>query len=92
MFELKPLVCERCGGHIDRKTMKCPYCDTQYERRNNGVTVNYVVDRPGTHRLSAEIRVDEEMMARDTEGATHYVLDSILFRAWQMGWLDKYNA
>ena len=53
LIEVKPLTCERCGGAIDRKTMRCPYCDTQYERKNNGVTVNYVVEQPGTHRLRA---------------------------------------
>ena len=57
--------------------MKCPYCDTQYERKNNGVTVNYVVDRPGVHTLRAEIRVDEYMVAHNPEGATHYALDRL---------------
>ena len=76
-FEMKPLICEQCGGQIDRKTMKCPYCDTQYERKNNGVTVHYMVDRPGTNRLRAEIRVDKEMMAHAPEQATEFVLDRL---------------
>lgn len=76
-IEIKPLVCERCGGHIDRQTMKCPYCDTQYERKNNGVTVNYVVNRPGVHTLRADIRVDNFMVLRDPEGATEYALDRL---------------
>lgn len=76
-FEIKPLVCENCGGHIERKTMKCPYCDTQYERKNNGVTVNYVVDRPGVHTLRADIRVDRHMMLHNPEGATEYALDRL---------------
>lgn len=76
-IEIKPLVCEQCGGQIDRKTMKCPYCDTQYERKNNGVTVNYVVDRPGVHTLRAEVRVDEHMMLRYPEDATAYAMDRL---------------
>jgi ribosomal protein L36 len=75
--EIKPLVCDQCGGQIDRKTMECPYCRTQYERKNNDVTLRYVVDRPGTHRLRAEIRVDEGMIAHDPERATSYVLDRL---------------
>ena len=26
----EPLICKYCGGKIDRKTMKCIYCDTEY--------------------------------------------------------------
>lgn len=26
----EPLICKFCGGQIDRKTMKCIYCDTEY--------------------------------------------------------------
>lgn len=75
--EIKPLICEQCGGTIDRKTMQCPYCNTQYERKNNGVTINYVVDRPGVHTLRAEVRVDDRMMRHNPEGATHYALDRL---------------
>ena len=32
MRKVEQLKCECCGGIIDRRTMKCPYCDTQYER------------------------------------------------------------
>lgn len=31
--DVQPLICERCGGQIDRHTMVCPYCDTQYGER-----------------------------------------------------------
>ena len=24
------LICEKCAGTIDPKTLKCEYCDTQY--------------------------------------------------------------
>lgn len=74
-IEIKPLVCERCGGAIDRRTMKCPYCETQYERKNNGVTVNFSVDRPGVHVLRAEARIDNRRMLCDPEGASQYALD-----------------
>ena len=26
----EPLICSRCGGQIDRETMKCFYCQTEY--------------------------------------------------------------
>ena len=28
----EPLICSRCGGQIDRDTMKCLYCLTEYEK------------------------------------------------------------
>lgn len=77
MTELKPLVCEKCGGAIDRRTMKCPYCDTQYEHKNNGVTVQYVVDRPGVHTLRACVRVDNFRLHRDPELATEYTINKL---------------
>ena len=55
--------------------MRCPYCDTQYERKNNGVTVNYVVNQAGVHTLRADVRVDELMLLRNPESATAYALD-----------------
>ena len=30
-------VCECCGGHINRATMRCEYCDTAYRELNDGV-------------------------------------------------------
>jgi hypothetical protein len=77
MAELKPLVCERCGGAIDRNTMRCHYCDTQYERKHDGVPINFVVDRPGVHRIRAEVRLAEEMARHDPEGATRYAMDRL---------------
>lgn len=31
--KLVPLICERCGGTIDKETYKCEHCGTQYEWR-----------------------------------------------------------
>ena len=77
MFELKPLVCEKCGGSIDRKTMRCPYCDTAYAYDNNGVQVRFTVERPGTHIIKAQAKVSREMVDYEPERATAYVLDKM---------------
>lgn len=77
MIKIEPLICEQCGGAIDRRTMKCLFCDTQYERKNNGVTLNYVVEQPGTHRIRAQVRIDKRMMADNPERATAYTLDKM---------------
>ena len=71
-FELKPLVCKNCGGQIDRRTMKCPYCDTQYESQNEMIHV--VVDRPGVYKIRCRVAVSREDMVRSPEGCRDYVL------------------
>lgn len=37
MIELKALVCECCGGQIDRRTMRCKYCGTEYYVKDENV-------------------------------------------------------
>lgn len=56
----KAFICQCCGGHIDRRTMKCPYCETQYN--GNLEPVTYIVGRSepyGVQTHQAEVYVDE---------------------------------
>ena len=56
----KALICQCCGGHIDRRTMKCPYCETQYNGKLEPVT--HIVGRSepyGVQTHHAEVYVDE---------------------------------
>lgn len=71
MFEPKPLLCQSCGGQIDRVTRKCPYCGTQYELPEG---IKIVVDRPGVHKIRCEARVINEMMRSSPEEATEMTL------------------
>jgi hypothetical protein len=75
--ELKPLICQCCGGKIDRKTMKCPYCDTQYEKKFEGTPVSFTVERPGVHHIRAMARLDEEAVLRNPEIATKWAMDKL---------------
>ncbi len=34
---MKEYICDRCGGHINERTMKCEYCGTQFKRSDEGV-------------------------------------------------------
>ena len=76
-LDLKKMVCENCGGSIDRRTMTCPYCGTQYERKHNGIEIRYIVDRPGVHTLRAEVKLSDSMVRYDQEQATAYALDKL---------------
>lgn len=73
----KPLICQCCGGHIDRRSMKCPYCDTQYEKKFGDTPVTFTVERPGVHHIGAMVRLDECAVRQDPEGATKFAMDRL---------------
>lgn len=72
MGELNALTCQNCGATINRATMKCEYCDTQYERTYEGTQVKFIADRPGVHTLRAMVMLDEEMVASNPERAKEF--------------------
>lgn len=76
-IEMKPLVCQNCGAAINRRTMRCDYCGTQYERQREQSTVQFLVERPGTHRICATVRLADEMARHNPEAATRYALDGL---------------
>lgn len=59
MDELKPLICQCCGGQIDRRTMKCPYCETQYNGKLEPVHIISRSEPYGVQTLQAAVYVDE---------------------------------
>lgn len=73
MSELKALTCKNCGAPINRATMKCEYCDTQYERTYEGTQVKFIADRPGVHTLRAMAMIDEEMIRSDPGRAKEFI-------------------
>lgn len=79
MDKPKKLVCENCGGAIDRRTMICPYCDTQYEQSPDGLLkpIHFVPDIPGVHHFSFAVKVDLMRFCNDPEGARRYAMDKI---------------
>lgn len=73
----KPLICQCCGGHIDRKSMKCLYCDTQYEKKFSDTPVTFTVERPGVHHIGAMVRVDEAMVRQSPQMATEFAINRL---------------
>ena len=64
MDELKPLICQSCGGHIDRRTMKCPFCDTQYNGKIEPVPIEPLFVADGCETLAISIQIPEEQLLR----------------------------
>lgn len=78
LVERKPLLCKNCGGVIDRFTMKCPYCDTQYERSHDGMSVLPVVEQRGVERICVSIAVDDECLVRNPHLRDHITKDVLV--------------
>jgi hypothetical protein len=75
MFDPKPMTCINCGANINRRTMRCDYCGTEYESPNERIKI--IVDRPGVHTLRCETKVDMMHMRYSPEGAREYVLQDM---------------
>lgn len=62
LYELR---CENCGGQLDPKTLKCPYCGSQYERENHGEQTIYIQTCPAKLvPLRYQMEVPTETLSR----------------------------
>lgn len=76
-MELKPYICERCGGPINISKMKCEYCGTEYQdERLKNVYVEVV--KPGVHSIYSEVRIPREALLRNkVEDIRNYSLGQL---------------
>lgn len=58
MNDIKPLICPQCGGHINRATLKCEYCETEF--RVDEKIHHLVIERHGVHVLQSQITLADE--------------------------------
>ena len=81
MAELKALICKRCGGALDRVTLKCPYCGTYHKwNPDYGMlkATRIVVDRPGIEVLQKKIAISNDALLAMPQGeAVDYAQRSI---------------
>jgi hypothetical protein len=69
--------CQNCGAPIDRRTMRCEYCGTEYKRVYDSTPIHFTVERPGVHRIRAEVRVDDELIRHRPEAAQKFAMDRL---------------
>lgn len=76
LIELK---CKNCDGALDPKTLKCPYCGSQYKEMYEGGKMVYVQTCPAQiETLRARVNVSNEMvMMADAEGLSRYALNEM---------------
>lgn len=55
---MKPYICQRCGGTINRAKMICEYCGTAYQDDNGVIRIEAY--RPGVHTLGSNVVIDKE--------------------------------
>lgn len=68
MSELKALKCQCCGGKINRKTMKCEYCGTEYIIKDDTVLRIETFTSP-VKTIRARMSINDEQLyyAKDLE-------------------------
>lgn len=72
-MDLKPYICECCGGRINVAKMKCEYCGTIYENESlKRITIQTVNAR--TAVIRAEVAIPKDRMMHNPEGARDYTL------------------
>jgi len=62
MAELKPLICKRCGGEIDRHDMRCHYCGTYYIYEDVSTKSVIKVDVPGIEVLQKKVVIPNDAL------------------------------
>ena len=75
LLNIKPMTCCKCGARINRSSMKCDYCGTEYESPNKNIKI--MVDRPGVHTIRSQTEVDMMYMTHSPESAREYTLNEM---------------
>lgn len=78
MAELKPLVCKCCGGTINRKTMKCEYCGTAYERQGDDVIIRVETFRNPVRTFTACVGVDDNEISQDPDRIAYIAMHRLI--------------
>lgn len=74
---LKPYICTQCGGQVDRVTLTCTMCGTQFKEENDTIKVMFY--KPGVHVLGASRIIDNEMLRYlGAEKTAEIVMDDVV--------------
>jgi len=73
-MELKPLICDKCGGQIDRVTLTCKMCGTQYVLDENMKPVRLEVSECRLVTIGSCVAIPKYSLADHPEECTEYTL------------------
>ena len=72
---LKPYICTQCGGKVNRATLVCEMCGTQFkEDRSEEMVTRLAVTRPGVVTLGRTLRVDKFYLTHDPKALSEYAI------------------
>ena len=72
---LKPYICPQCGGKVNRASLVCEMCGTQFkEDRSKDMVTRLVVTRPGVATLGQALRVDKHYLTHDPKEFSEYAI------------------
>ena len=75
MSTLRKLQCDNCGGRIDRASLTCISCGTQYQTdQNEPLTLRIVNEKRRTEVLSGAVFIPDEIIMDNTEQAIDYAV------------------
>lgn len=69
---MKPYICPRCGGQVNRVKMICEYCGTQFREEYNEIRV--VTYNPLAHTLGANVTIPKELAVRSPREMSEYAI------------------
>jgi len=74
----KAYICQCCGGTINRTTMKCEYCGTEYEKIDDQIYLRIETFQNPVETLACQVGItNDEMMALGPEAASKLAMQSI---------------
>lgn len=73
----KAYICQCCGGTINRTTMKCEYCGTEYEKTDDQVRLRVETFQNPVETLACRASITDGMMAIDLEAASKLAMQSM---------------
>ena len=77
MNELKPMICECCGGHIDRASLICKMCGTPYMLDGECKPIRIMQYDAKLETLSGAIRIPSYMITNNPEDAMRFSLNQL---------------
>jgi hypothetical protein len=74
----KAYICQCCGGTINRDTMKCEYCGTEYEKNDDQVRLRIETFQNPVETLACQVGItDEDMIALGPEEASKLAMQKM---------------
>ncbi len=66
-------ICSCCGGKVNRVTMTCEYCGTQYKEENNNL-IRLETFRNPVQTLAAKFQISHEHILQDPKMISEYAI------------------